>query len=84
MTKVASCFAGVSACDDGLIAKNIDQRLEELKLHPITQKSRALGSLFYLVRSEDKSIFKPSTINRDIQLLLGDILLDEYGSMKSI
>ena len=82
LTKIASCAAGGSACDNESTAQKIDQRLEELKLHPITQKSRVLGSLYYL-RSGDILVFESSQINREIQLLLGDIIVDEYGTMIS-
>ena len=69
-------------CDDGFNGATIDQRLEELKLHPSTQKSRVLGSLYYFVRSGDNLVFESSPMSTSIELLLGDILLDEYGSMK--
>ncbi|MCO5550976.1 hypothetical protein L7F22_004471 [Adiantum nelumboides] len=69
--------------DDGFNGATIDQRLEELKLHPSTQKSRALGSLYYFVRSGDNLVFESSPMSTSIQLLLGDILLDEYGNRVS-
>lgn len=68
--------------NDGFNGATIDQRLEELQLHPSTQKSRVLGSLYYFVRSGDNLVFESSPMSTSIQLLLGDILLDEYGSMK--
>ena len=82
LSNLTSCIAGGRDSDDGSNAAIIDQRLEELKLHPSTQKSRVLGSLYYFVRSGDNLVFKSSPVSTSIQLLLGDILLHEYGSMK--
>ena len=83
LTMLATCVASASSSYDVPNVEIVDQSLEELKLQPTTQKSRVLGSLYYFVRLGDSLIFESSPINREIQLLLGDILLDEYGSMIS-
>ena len=76
-----SFAAGASATNDGTQSKKIDEQVEGLR--SITKKSRALGSLYLFERSGDKLLLESSPHNRDLQLRLGDILLDEYGSMQS-
>lgn len=76
-----SFAAGASVTNDGTQSNKIDEQVEGL--HSITQKSRVLGSLYLFERSGDKLLLESSPCNRDLQLGLGDILLDEYGSMKS-
>ena len=92
-----SFAAGASAANDGTQSKKIDEQVEEQfdeqveaqideqveGLRSITKKSRALGSLYLFERSGDKLLLESSPHNRDLQLRLGDILLDEYGSMQS-
>ena len=84
-----SFATGASAANDGTQSKKIDEQVEEQfdeqveGLCSITKKSRALGSLYLFERSGDKLLLESSPHNRDLQLLLGDILLDEYGSMQS-
>ena len=92
-----SFAVGASAANDGIQSKKIDEQVEEQfdeqveaqideqveGLRSITKKSRALGSLYLFERSGDKLLLGSSPRNRDLQLRLGDILLDEYGSMQS-
>ena len=67
--------------DDGIGGATINQCLEELKMHLSAKKIRILKNLYYFVRSGDSLVFKSSPMLTSIQLLLGDILLDEYENM---
>ena len=74
-----SFAAGASVTNDGTQSNKIDEQVEGL--HSITQKSRPLGSLYLFERSGDKLVLESSPSNKDLQIDLGDILVDEYGSM---
>ena len=92
-----SFATGASATNDGTQSNKIDEQAEDQideqvegqieeqveGLRLITKKSRELGSLYLFERSGDKLLLESSPHNRDLQLRLGDILLDEYGSMQS-
>ena len=65
-------------------ANKVDQCLWEVELQTTSQESRGLGSLYCFVRSGDNLVFENPPINREIQLLLGNVLLDEYGRMEPI
>ena len=61
-------------------AQEVEQRVEKLRFD--TQKSRPLGSLYFFERDGDRLVFQSSPINRKMQSSLGDIFINEYGSMK--
>ena len=84
LTILASWAVGINELDEEPSANKVDERLQELKLRPINQESRVLGSLYCFVRSGDNLVFENPPINREIQLLLGYVLLDEYGCMEPI
>lgn len=74
-------FAGGAASNNQKSsAQEVEQRVEELRSD--TQKSRPLGSLYSFERDGDRLVLKSSPINREMQSSLGDIIIDEYGSMK--
>lgn len=54
--------------------------VEELRSD--ARKCRPLGSLYSFERDGDKLVFQSSHINREMQSILGDIIIDEYGSIK--
>ena len=84
LTILASWGVGINELDKEPSANEVDECLQELKLRPINQESRVIGSLYYFVRSGDNLVFDNSPINREIQLLLGNVLLDEYECMEPI
>ena len=61
-------------------APHVNMQVEELRSH--AQKYRPLGSLYSFERDGDKLVFHSSQVNRELQSILGDIFVDEYGSMK--
>ena len=58
----------------------VDIHVQELRSD--TKKRRPLGSLYSFEREGDKLVFQSSQVNREMQSILGDIIVDEYGSMK--
>ena len=84
LTILAWWAVGINELDKEPSANEVDERLQELELHPINQESRVIGILYYFVRSGDNLVFENPPINREIQLLLGNVLLDEYGCMEPI
>ena len=74
-------FAGtIDIQNHGSSVPQIDIHVEEL--HSNARKRRPLGSLYSFERDGDKLVFQSSHINREMQSILGDIIIDEYGSMK--
>lgn len=55
-------------------------RVGELRCE--ARKSSPLGSLYSFEKLGDCLVLQSSTINREMQSTLGDILIDEYGRMK--
>ena len=47
-----------------------------------SHKHRPLGSLYSFERARDRLVIQSSSINREMQSSLGNIVIDEYGSMK--
>lgn len=74
-------FAGATNIhNQGSDAQEVDVRVEDLCYE--SHKRRPLGSLYSFERAGDRLVFQSSSINREMQSNLGDIVIDEYGSMK--
>lgn len=74
-------FAGaIDIQNHGSSVPQVDMHVEELDSD--AKKRRPLGSLYSFERHGDKLVFQSSPINREMQSILGDIIIDEYGSMK--
>lgn len=76
-------FVGaVEIHNHGSNVPQVDIHVEELRSD--ARKRRPLGSLYSFERDGDKLMFQSSPINREMQSILGDIVIDEYGTMKHI
>ena len=62
----------------GTSVPQLDINIEEL--HSNIEKHRSLGFLYSFERYGDKLMFHSSHINKEMQSILGDIIIDESGS----